>query len=191
MKRIFIVDEDKNQLRSFINELEIRNIEVVHYENATDFKNDIENGATADMAFIDVMLSPGNEFSQEETKDYLVTGPVLARKLRQTGFETPIVFFTHAAQTQILDYVAGTIEQIGNAALLRKRDFPNAFIFGDTVEKLLTEGLEKSGFQKFLSAISESISFNVKAGPVGIDLKKAANPNKGLQGTSALTRRRP
>jgi len=183
-KRVVIVDDDTIALRPYFMELEISGIDVTSFENADDGFEFSQNNS-ADLYLIDVMLGTRNDgssrYNRDNTMDYLFTGCVLARDIRNHGVDTPIIFFTQTSKRYALEEIQRQAKEIGNCALLSKSRMEKMFDFQEIILEVLEKGIEETSKRDWFSWIYKSVLLQPNIAGLGVDLKTAAGgPRKKI-----------
>jgi CheY-like chemotaxis protein len=131
---IIFIDDEKRRMSSYAEELEFSLDREVHFETdvdaALDFLN-TQDPRAIELVILDVMMSPGKYFQNENTESGLKTGLLLYKKIRSQNKKVPIVIFTNASDAALTKddvTLAKTIETDQKCLLLRKEDFlPDEF----------------------------------------------------------------
>ncbi|MCP4695720.1 MAG: response regulator [Gammaproteobacteria bacterium] len=138
---IYIVDEDVRQMRPYSTELKIRGFEVEILRNADEGWMRLKTAKDIDLAIFDVMIGTGetkeSKFNRKSTHNFSQTGLRLLEdlcKARMGIFPERAVIFSMASDRKLVSEI-NRVSKEKNIPYLKKRDYSNAFLFGEWVEK--------------------------------------------------------
>ncbi len=176
-KKVVIVDDDTIALEPYLMELEMSGVDVTMLENADDCFEFSQNSHT-DLYVIDVMLATrddSSKYNRTNTMNYLFTGCVLARDLRNQGVETPIIFFTQTSRREAMQEIKRQAKEIGNCAFLSKSDMEEMFDFRNIIQEVLGKGLEGASKRDWFSWIYKATLLQPNIAGLGVDAKVIAD----------------
>ena len=144
---IYVIDEDINQMKPFVLELQLRSYEVKQIRDADEALDEIQNLTSEDFLLVDVMLATHPEpsrsaFSREDTKDFKITGIRLLHRIfnKFTLFpRSNAIMFTQASSDSMRTEVERYAKNSG-CRLLYKNSYEDPLSFGDELEKIMKEG---------------------------------------------------
>lgn len=144
---IYFVDEDRNEMRPFRQELAMRGFNTRQLFNADDGFNALFDARDVELAIIDVMLSTddvkSSRFSRDETNNFLITGLVLVRDLFDQAeclckklFPKKIILYSHATEINLVQKIQKVALDYG-ILYLSKNDYDNPFEFANKIEEII------------------------------------------------------
>ncbi len=143
---IYIVDEDRRQLRAEKSELEFRGFEVEFLGDADiAFSTLISvKPKDVDLILIDVMLAANEDsmisrYSRSSSDNFMKTGLLLLKDLIQQNkkvFPSKAVLFTNTTSDSLLSEVRNVCTEY-KIELISKREYRSTFEFGDKIESFI------------------------------------------------------
>ena len=130
---VLLVDDDKLPMQYYVKALEQNNIEVKHCvepDSALAFVK--EKGSQIKIVVLDIMMSPGKAYKNEDTHEGLRTGVFLLKKIREELPNTPIIVLTNVKNQETLDEF-----QEGSLLKVRQKMDCSAFELVDLVNELI------------------------------------------------------
>lgn len=180
-KTILIADEDMIALKPEIAEMSLRGWTVRHFPDADSAYAVVQSGEKFSCYLLDVMLAAGitsTRFSREQTDDYMITGLILAQRIRELDHETPIFFFTQASSKKLKERIERICMEIPHCGVLFKHSYDDPISLADDLDALLSGKREPARENRFLRALGRSILLQPNVAGIGIDLKELG---RGLQ----------
>jgi CheY-like chemotaxis protein len=167
------VDEDVIASGPLRIELEVRGIEVLHFETADACIEQLKSRKEIDLFIIDVMLAAeidSTQFTPQKTNDFLVTGLHVATEVRSRRPYVPIILFSAASSTELVKTIETVASRLDHTAYWRKHDFTSANDFANKLENVLKNGIsERHGLLKKLWS---SVVLKPTVAGMGVDVKK-------------------
>lgn len=170
MYSIVIVDESVHEVRPLLTDLSIRGLNVKVCPSADDCLELIMNGQKPNLFVLDVMLLSKGAFSQIETDDFLYTGLLLGRVIREILIDVPIMFFTSMSLASGLLYINETIESLGNSIVVRKHEIGKPHEFYDHIIPILESGRVQS--KSVVGTFADNVLIQPNFAGIGFDVKK-------------------
>jgi predicted nucleotide-binding protein len=145
MKSIIWVDDDiRYQLRPFLDEFRDKGISILTASNASEGKKAFEKAKDEiDAVIVDIMMDPGEEFNDLETKAGFIAGLALARFIKKEKPEMPVIGFSIKEDLEVIEWFAKS-----NCLFMRKGGISPHELF-QAVEKLVT-GVSKKNLKSFI-----------------------------------------
>ena len=175
MKHVVILEDNPNQILPYISEVEVRGYEVSIAHSVEQFMELLVGPKAIDLFVLDVMITGQNTLAPAMPHIHLNhgydTGLILAKVLRHSGIELPIILFSVAWLKPLVSEIKQMEKSTDNLAYLNKTE-TSPEEFGDFIQKLFQEGKIKKGFFSYLSIISEALLLKPSFCGLGVDIKK-------------------
>jgi hypothetical protein len=141
---IYVIDEDINQMRPFVIEMEIRGYAVKQIGNADLALEEINSLQSEDLLLVDVMLATNpdekkSRFDREKTMDFKITGICLVNQLFKKFPIFPkyrAILFTQASSESMRAIIRKNSSELG-CTYFYKNSFDDPMQFGDKIEKII------------------------------------------------------
>ncbi len=130
---ILFVDDEKREMDSYVQELELSGYKVVFKKDADVALEFFEKSLNEiDLVILDIMMSPGSSFKQMDTQMGLRTGIAFYKKIREKASELPVLIFTNVSDEKVSE----TFLKETKCQFLRKENYL-PFEVVDEVKKIL------------------------------------------------------
>lgn len=172
--RILMVDDERVAMRSYQQELELAGFEVWHYNSTAKIKSLLESKKPEriDLFIIDIMMPPGQLYSDEKTDVGLLTGLFVAQDIRSKYTGIPIILFSNATFESVLRAARRLSSQFENCIFLRKEEIL-PYELSEIVTKYFKEmKLDSNRRHRILKKLFGSLLLQPNISGIGIDLKK-------------------
>ena len=144
---IYIIDEDINQIKSFVMEIHLKGHDNKQLTDADQALEQITSLNKNDILLVDVMLATNphinqSSFARDETRDFMLTGLILLRKMFQKYPEFPrkrAILFSQASSKTILEEIYRFTQETG-CSFLSKNTYNNISEFGNAIDKIINGG---------------------------------------------------
>lgn len=132
---ILFLDDEPSRMEVYVRDLEMSGYEVLLKSDVDIALNIIkENPASVSLLILDLMMSPGKSFREEDTNEGLRTGINFYRRVRSQLPELPVVVLTNVSDEKVEDWFQGK----PNCWFFQKKDlFP--FELTEEIKKILGE----------------------------------------------------
>ena len=170
-KKIAFIDDETPHIGIYITFLQAACLNVVHYKSPDSCLSDLKKGKSYAIYITDLMMPSYGLYSREESRDYLMTGAMLAKDIRVYDLEAPIIVFTNMNVNAILDKVRLSLDEIANAFLLRKSKYAPDKL-AELACAILDKGVSVLERKTILQIFWDSLILEPNVAGLGIDLKK-------------------
>ncbi len=142
MSTILLIDDEKLPMDYYIRAFKMKKFEVKQCfdpDSAIEYAR--QNKPRPKAIILDIMMSPGKKYTNEDTDNGLKTGILLYKDLRDYYPQVPIIFLTNVSSPQIPRLASETTETL---AVIQKIDYP-PFELVERVEEMIASSgaLEK------------------------------------------------
>lgn len=126
MRNVLFIDDEKRWIWPYIEELKAADFEVRHESNVDSAMRYLDSfRGQISLLILDMMMSPGEHFSLEETSDGMRTGISLYDFIRRRMPDVPVIILTNVSD----EGVRRRFEKEEKTYFARKPDyFPNELV---------------------------------------------------------------
>jgi CheY-like chemotaxis protein len=170
---IAIIDDETVHVDYYVAALQGLGLQAEHFTSPDLCLSALRLGNRFSLFVIDLMMPSFGEYSRASMQNYLTTGLHLAKDIRKSDAEIPIVLFTNLNIDSILAEVKAELSGERNIFVVRKIDYP-PHIFAEAIGAVLSgQGpfAERSGI---LRRFWDSLVLEPNVCGLGIDIKKLA-----------------
>jgi DNA-binding NtrC family response regulator len=168
MKKIFLIDDDKQLAPLYNQALELSAYEVDYFDNVNSVLKTISSeNPKIDLFIIDIMLPKGN-YDSAKTENGLLTGLYVALDIRKKYPDVPIILFSASPLPRIPEKARSVARKLERCAYISKAEYlPDKLV--DYVDYLFEKGQFREGW---ISKVFESIILEPNYNGLGVDLRK-------------------
>lgn len=130
---ILFVDDEKREMDSYVQELELSRYEV-SFQTDVDVALNVfdEEFNRIDLLILDIMMPPGSSFDNSETEMGVRTGVRFYERIRERTTDLPVVILTNVSDEGVRERFCGE----SKCWFLRKEDYL-PFQLAEEVEKIV------------------------------------------------------
>jgi CheY-like chemotaxis protein len=169
---IVLVDEDEIQIPLLISELQINGNEVVDFKEADSCIRFAQSESNIDLFIVDIMLPSKEYYSDSVTRGFLYTGVFLARDIRKSHPETPILLISNHSDRESLNKIEKALDTIGWCVFLSKFNLPGIIRIADIAQIMIDKGIKGLAEESLIRKIWRCIILKPNINGIGFDFKE-------------------
>lgn len=166
------IDDDRIQAKLYIEELQRAGFLVTYFDSAKSYLGHFKSNDNHEYKVIicDLMMSPEG-LLDDETSGGLLTGLAIAKAIRRSSIQDPIVIFTNMNVAGKLAQLSHEISDLPNVFVLRKSEFPPHQL-PVAIHGLLTNGKLSDEQVSIIRRFFDSLILRPTIFGMGFDLKE-------------------
>lgn len=171
MRRIALIDDETLHAKYYVLAIESKGYACVHFKSPASVLTAIDSGDAFDCYVTDLMMPPRGAFALEDTENGLITGALLAVKLRAHEPSAPIIIFSNINVGGVIWRVKTQLRDVQNVVFVRKANFMPEQL-ADAVVGLLEHSKPLEERRSLLRSLLSSLLLTPNFFGLGVDLRR-------------------